>query len=352
MAEPGKRIGPALAAELFQHAPLGELMAKAYQARMRLHPEGYVTYVLDTNPNFTNICVTGCRFCAFWRSPKAEDAFTLSPEELAGRVLIAAEKGATTVLMQGGLNPEIRLIQWIAYIRAIRRRVPEIHIHPFSPPEIIFMAEQEGCSTREILKALRKEGIRTVPGGGAEILVDRVRQVISPKKCGRDQWLALMEEAHELGFSSTATMMYGHVETEAEILEHLFEIRSIQDRTRGFSAFVPWSFKPGNTPLGETVTRSAHPALYLRILATARLVLDNVKHIQSSWFSESKDAGALALLGGADDFGGILLEEHVLKTTGHAPSTTEEQIHQLIRQCGFTPARRNSDYETVEICNR
>ena len=327
--------------------PVGDLMAHAHAARLRRHPEGLVTFVYDTNPNYTNVCVTHCEFCAFWRSDKAKDAYTLAPAELAGRVRKAADAGATTVLLQGGHNPEVKLAHWLAYIDAIRAACPEVHIHPFSPPEIAYLSDLEGIATQAIVEALYAAGIRTMPGGGAEVLAQRVREAIAPEKCSVTRWLDIMREAHRVGMKTTATMMYGHVETPAEIVEHLLAVRALQDETGGFSAFIPWSFKPGNSTLGKKVKVAAHPLLYLRLLATARLVLDNVPHVQSSWFSEDLRTGQLGLLAGADDFGGLLFEERVLGKAGHAPKTSLERTQDVIRAMGFEPAQRDSFYQVI-----
>jgi len=327
--------------------PLSELIAYAHAARMRRHPEGLVTFVYDTNPNYTNVCVTHCEFCAFWRSDKAKDAYTLAPAELAARVKQAAAAGATTVLLQGGHNPAVTLEHWLAYVAAIRDACPDVHVHPFSPPEIAYLSDQSGIPTRQIVERLYAAGVRTMPGGGAEVLVQRVREAIAPEKCSAARWLDIMREAHETGLRTTATMMYGHVETPAEIVEHLLAVRALQDETGGFSAFIPWSFKPGNSTLGKKVKVAAHPLLYLRLLATARLVLDNVPHVQSSWFSEDLRTGQLGLLAGADDFGGLLFEESVLGKAGHAPKTSLTRTLEVIRAMGFEPAQRNSFYEVI-----
>ncbi len=343
------RLDRAEALRLLREAPLGELMARAHAARLRRHPGGLVTFVMDTNPNYTNVCNTRCTFCAFHRDGHAADAYTLTPPELAARVRLAADQGATTVLLQGGTHGGISLAHLVAYVRAIKAACPGLHIHPFSPSEIDAVARRETMTAEAVLRTLWDEGIHTMPGGGAEILADRVRRMVSPAKCSADRWLEIMETAHGLGFRTTATMMYGHVETDAEIVEHLLRLREVQDRTGGFSSFIAWSFKPGNSPLSRTVPHAAHPALYVRILALARLVLDNFEHIQSSWFSESENAGSLGLLAGADDFGGILVEENVLKTTGHDRQTTVARVKELIRASGFVPARRDSDYRIVEV---
>ncbi|GAB6908470.1 Radical SAM domain protein [Desulfosarcina cetonica] len=334
---------------LLTDLPMGELMNLAFRERLRRFPDPVVTFVADTNPNYTNVCVTGCRFCAFCRKPGDADAYLLSPRELADKVRAAADQGATTVLLQGGHHPRVDLALWQDYIAAIQDACPGTHIHPFSPAEIVFMADKEKLSVEEVLTVLWAAGIRTIPGGGAEILSERVRGIIAPRKASSAQWLAVSEAAHRLGFATTATMMFGHVETDAEIVEHLFLLRDLQDRTGGFTSFIPWSFKPGATVLGRQVSQGVHAARYVRIIAVARLVLDNFTHIQSSWFSESIAAGQLGLLAGADDFGGVLVEEHVHKEAGHDRKATLENVVTIIQRAGFTPARRDSRYEVQSV---
>jgi cyclic dehypoxanthinyl futalosine synthase len=342
------RLNRQTALALLIGAPLGELMARGHAERMRRHPESVVTFVFDTNPNYTNVCVTQCRFCAFCRTPDDDRAFTLSPSAVADKVQTAARSGATTVLLQGGHNPAIGLQDWLDYIAAIQAAAPGIHIHPFSPAEYIFMAETEGCAVDEVLRAVYNAGVRTIPGGGAEVLTEAVRRRIAPRKATTEQWLSVCEKAHRMGFRTTATLMFGHVESGMDIVDHLMALRDLQDRTGGFTSFIPWSFKPGDNPLGREVPQGAHPATYVRIIALARLVLDNFDHVQSSWFSENVAAGQLGLLAGADDFGGILVEENVLQQAGHRRSTTEEKVKTIIRRTGFTPAQRDSMYRTVQ----
>ena len=344
----GERCDRKTALELLQKAPLGELMAKAHQARLKRIPSNRVTYVIDTNPNYTNICATRCEFCAFCRGPADDDAYTLSVDELVAAVQKAYKNGATTVLLQGGHNPNVRLQDWLAYICAIQAACPNIHIHPFSPAEYVFMAQMEKMPVKDVLASVSAQGIRTIPGGGAEILTERVRSLVAPRKAGAEQWLAVSETAHLIGFKTTATMMFGHVETDAEIVEHLLQLRQLQDRTGGFTSFIPWSFKPGDTPLSKKIKSQAHPAQYVRIIALARIVLDNFPHVQSSWFSESVPAGQLGLLAGADDFGGVLLEENVLRTAGHDRATTVEKVQTIIRRAGFEPALRDSFYRLLD----
>lgn len=344
----GERLGLADGIDMLSgRVALAELMQHAHAARMRHHPAGEVGFVYDSNPNYTNICETECRFCAFWRNPRSKEAYTLSPDELAARVATAAAAGATTVLLQGGHNPKLRLADWLAYVEAIQQACPEVHVHPFSPPEVAYLADVEGITSRAIVEALAAAGIRTMPGGGAEVLADRVRDLIAPGKCSPQRWLDISAEAHRAGIRTTATMMYGHVERIEEIVGHMLAVRDLQDRTAGFSAFIPWSFKPGRSTLGKQLKASAHPLMYVRVIATARLLLDNVPHVQSSWFSEDLRTGQLGLLAGADDFGGLLFEESVLNKAGHAPTTSLERTLEVIREMGFRPVQRDSMYEVI-----
>ncbi|MBF0147902.1 MAG: CofH family radical SAM protein [Magnetococcales bacterium] len=339
------RLDPTRAMNALTSWPLGELMRLAHVKRTQYHPGNQVTWVFDTNPNHTNICQTRCSFCAFWRDEKT--GYTLTPDQLVTRLSPAIHQGATTILIQGGHNPAITLADWVTLIRTLTHAFPKVHLHPFSPPEIVFMAQTEKTTTQHILATLWEEGIRTLPGGGAEVLSDNIRKKISPLKCSATQWLELMEQAHLMGFKTTATLMYGHIETPNDLINHLMALRALQDRTGGFSSFVPWSFKPGDTPLGRRIIQSTIPIDYLRIIATARLVLDNVSHIQSSWFSEHWRVGQLGLLAGADDFGGLLFEEHVLQQAGHAPRSNKERVLHAIRGMGFEPVQRDSLYRPV-----
>lgn len=345
---PPQRYDRRQALEMLTRMPLGELMGLAHAARMRRWPQARVTFVCDTNPNYTNICVTNCRFCAFCRKPADPDAYTLTPQQVAAKVQAARERGATTVLLQGGHNPAVRLQDWLAYIRAIRASCPDVHIHPFSPAEYVFMARREHMPVEKVLQTVFAEGVDTIPGGGAEILTPRVRTRIAPAKASAEQWLETCEIAHRIGFRTTATLMYGHIEADADIVDHLFRLRDLQDRTCGFTSFIAWSFKPDGSPLGRKLAHQpVHPAKYVRIIALARLVLDNFDHIQSSWFSESIPAGQLGLVAGADDFGGVLLEENVLSEAGHQRLATVGDVKTIIRRAGFAPAQRDSYYTVI-----
>lgn len=345
----GERLTTAEGVYLLTEAPLLEMGALANEVRAKKTDPKVVTYVIDTNPNYTNWCTVDCHFCAFYRKPgkPAADGYTHDVEGVMKMMETAKQLGATTVLLQGGLNPEIPWSFYTDIVREARRRYPDITPHFFSAPEIHQMAEVSGLSIRGVLDALVEAGQRTLPGGGAEILATRVRKRISVKKGGPEAWLDVHREAHKAGMRSTATMMYGHVETPAEIVEHLDYIRALQDETHGFTAFVPWSYKRGNTPMESKVPHLAGASMYFRVLAASRLYLDNFDHIQATWFSEGKKTGQIALHFGADDFGGTLFEENVHLATGHVAKTTIAEIETLIRESGFTPAQRDTLYNIL-----
>jgi cyclic dehypoxanthinyl futalosine synthase len=347
----GERLSREEGVYLLEGAPLLELGSLAQEVRAKKTDPAVVTYVIDTNPNYTNVCTVDCHFCAFYRKrgSNAADAYTHDVEGVMRMMEAAHRLGATTVLLQGGLNPEIPWEFYPTIVREARRRYPGITPHFFSAPEIHQMAEVSGLTIRGVLEALHEAGQRTLPGGGAEILATRVRRRISVKKGGPEAWLEVHRAAHQVGMRSTATMMYGHVETDAEIVEHFEFIRALQDETRGFTAFVPWSYKRGNTPMESKVRHVAGASRYLRVLAASRLYLDNFDHVQASWFSEGKKTGQIALHYGADDFGGTLYEENVHLATGHVNKATVAELETLIREAGFTPAQRTTLYEIVRV---
>jgi cyclic dehypoxanthinyl futalosine synthase len=330
-------------------ASLLDLGQLAMEERRRRHPEPVVTFVVDTNPNYTNVCNVDCTFCAFYRRPGEDGAYTHSVEEMLERIGRSAENGVTTVLMQGGVNPELPLDYYLDLVRGVRERYPAVTPHFWSAAEIEGMAAVSGLSLEDVLKALKGAGQTTIPGGGAEILSERVRKKISHKKGVTHSWLDVHRQAHALGFRSTATMMYGHVETDEDVIEHFESIRALQDEHGGFTAFVPWSFKPGNTPLVKKIPRHAGPNHYLRMLAASRLYLDNFDHVQASWFSEGKKTGQVALHWGADDFGGTLFEENVHAATGFINQTSTDEVKTIIREAGFKPAQRTTLYEILEV---
>jgi cyclic dehypoxanthinyl futalosine synthase len=346
--ERGERLDREAGRWLLTEAPLLDLGSLAQEARFRRLPERRVTFVIDSNPNYTNVCITDCQFCAFYRKPGDKEAWTLTVEEVLEKVGRAAEGGATTVLLQGGHNPALPLDYYLELVRETRRRFPQVTPHFFTASEIQTIAQVHQSSVPEILALLKAAGQTTLPGGGAEVLSKRVRLRIAPKKGGPEAWLEVHREAHRQGFRSTATMMYGHVETPDDVVDHWEAIRDLQDEHRGFTAFVPWSFKPGNTLLEKWIKHYQGPNAYLRMLAASRLFLDNFDHVQASWFSEGKRAGQVALHWGADDFGGTLFEENVHAAADYVNRTTVAEIVTLIRDAGFTPVQRTTEYEVLQ----
>jgi cyclic dehypoxanthinyl futalosine synthase len=345
----GKRISPEEGLELLQHSELLDLGDLANEIRFRKNPERWVTFVTDTNPNYTNICNVDCIFCAFYRHPGEEGEYTYSVDEMIHKFKESAAQGVTTVLLQGGVNPALPLDYYVELVEKTVKEVPGVTPHFFSTSEIIGMSQISGYTVREVLQRLWDAGQRTLPGGGAEILSDRVKKKISSKKGTSEDWLNVMREAHKIGFKTTATMMYGHIETDEDIIVHLESIRKLQDETGGFTAFVPWSFKPGNTPLEKIIPHYATSTRSLQMLAISRIYLDNFPHIQASWFSEGKKAGQIALHFGADDFGGTLVEENVHAAANFVNKTNADEVIQLIREAGFTPAQRTTLYEIVRV---
>jgi cyclic dehypoxanthinyl futalosine synthase len=344
----GQRLDRAEGRWLLTEAPLLGLGAVAGEARFARIPDRRVTFVVDSNPNYTNVCITDCQFCAFYRKPGDPEAYTLTVEEVLAKIETAASQGVTTVLLQGGHNPALPLDYYVALVRETRRRFPQVTPHFFTASEIRTVAEVSRLSVGDVLDRLYAAGQRTLPGGGAEVLSARVRRRIEPKKGGPDTWLEVHREAHRRGFKSTATMMYGHVEDADDLLEHLDVIRELQDAYGGFTAFVPWSFKPNNTLLEKWIKQPKGPNMYLRMLAVARLYLDNFPHVQASWFSEGKRTGQIALHFGADDWGGTLFEENVHKAADFVNTIGVDEIVTLIREAGFTPAQRTTEYEILK----
>jgi len=343
-----QRVSPEKALNLYRHAAQVDLMARASAVRQALHPGRDVTFVIDANPNYTNVCTTDCTFCSFYRKPGHPEAYVRTPDAIGRNAAVAQRQGATTVLLQGGHNPALGLSYYLDVIESLQHHAPGMHLHLFSPSEILHLADHSGLSAHAVLQTFWNAGLRTMPGGGAEILVDAVRRRISPKKTRSDAWLAVMREAHRIGFKTSATMTYGHLESDEDIIEHLTRIRDLQDETNGFYAFIPWSFKPGASPLGRLVPEAAPPSRYVRVIALARLFLDNVPHIQASWFGEGWRAGQLALHAGADDFGGLLLEENVLFQAQHQVATKLDSVLSMIRDAGYTPVQRTTAYDHLD----
>ncbi|MGB2823838.1 MAG: cyclic dehypoxanthinyl futalosine synthase [Phycisphaerae bacterium] len=343
VAEAGRRISAEQAAILHDEAPLQLLGELAHRRRLDAVPGRVATYVLDRNISITNVCESRCRFCAFHVEPGSPDAFALSVEEIVEKVREAAELGATQIMLQGGLSPDLDLPFYEEMLSTIREK-SDVWLHSLSPPEVAYLARRSGLSIGQTLRRLRSAGLDSLPGGGAEILVDDVRRRVSPHKITAGEWFGVMEAAHELGMKTTATMVYGLGESTAQRVEHLTRVRDLQDRTGGFTAFIPWSFQPNRTQLP---LRPQTGVAYLRIVALARLVLDNVPHIQAGWVTEGPDLAQLALSFGADDFGGVLMEERVVRATGVNYTVTREEVISLIAETGLRPAQRTTQYEIL-----
>lgn len=343
----GERLGREQALHLLHNAELLDLGELANEIRFKKNPERRVTFVVDTNPNYTNICNIDCIFCAFYRHPGEEGEYTYSADQMIEKFKESAANGVTTILLQGGVNPALPFEYYIELVERTVKEVPGVTPHFFSTSEIIGMGEVSGLTVPEVLQRLWDAGQRTIPGGGAEILSDRVKKKISNKKGTSADWLNVMREAHKIGFKTTATMMYGHLEKDEDIVEHLEVIRQLQDEYHGFTAFIPWSFKPGNTPLEKIIPHYATATQYYRIIAFSRIYLDNFDHIQASWFSEGKKAGQIALHFGADDFGGTLVEENVHAAANFVNKTSTEECIELIHGAGFSAAQRTTLYEII-----
>jgi cyclic dehypoxanthinyl futalosine synthase len=345
----GERVSKDEGLYLLQEAEILDLGELANEARFKKNPKDWITYVIDTNPNYSNICDIDCNFCAFYRHKEEEGAYTYPVDHLIDKFRESAEKGATTILLQGGVHPELPFEYYLELVERTVKEVPSVHPHFFSPPEIMRMAEISGLTIEEVLEKLWEKGLRSLPGGGAEILSDTVKKKISSRKGSSLDWLNVMRIAHRVGYVTTATMMYGHLEKDEDIIEHLHVIRQLQDETGGFMAFVPWSFKPGNTPLEKIIPVHASPLRYIRIIALARVFLDNFRHIQASWFSEGKKTGQIALHFGADDFGGTLMEENVHASADYVNKIKTDECMDLIRGAGFIPAQRTTLYDIISV---
>jgi cyclic dehypoxanthinyl futalosine synthase len=314
--------------------------------RRQKHPDNRVSFVVDRNVNYTNVCESKCRFCAFYRNLDDADAYVLDEETIYDKIAELTAHGGTQLLMQGGLHPHLKVDWFENLFREITARFPTVQIHSLSPAEVIHIAELSGLSMPECLERLHMAGLDSLPGGGAEILVDDVRQEVSPNKIGWQEWAAVMEEAHQLGMPTTATMMFGTKEKPADIVEHLFLIRAIQEKTCGFTAFIPWTFQPDNTELGG---ETASGVEYLKVLALSRIILDNIDNIQASWVTQGDKMAQIALFFGANDLGGTMLEENVVAAAGVSFKLSQQQIIDLVRSAGFIPVRRTTTYEELEV---
>lgn len=320
-----------------------ELGLQADQAR-RQRFDDTVTFIVDRNINYTNVCKNECKFCAFFRPKDHPDAYLLTNDEILAKVRETAEAGGTQVMIQGGLYPDLGLEYYETMLRSIKAEFPQITIHSFTATEIQYFAQQAGLSIVDTLKRLQEAGLSSLPGGGAEILVDEVRQKVSPKKIMTEDWLHVMECAHSIGMKSTATMVIGFGETMAHRIQHMEKIRRLQDKTNGFRAFITWTFQPGNTQLGGEKTTGWD---YMKTLALTRLYMDNISHIQGSWVTQGERIGQLTLAFGADDLGSIMLEENVVRAAGTQYEMSINKMTDLIRGAGKEPAQRDTEYNVI-----
>ena len=333
------------ALELFGSASLPELAWAARRHCSTKHPRLLKTYVIDRNINYTNVCVSGCAFCAFYRPPGDPEAYVLTDDEILRKIQEAVDLGATQILMQGGLHPDLAIEYFESLFRKIKQRFA-VQMHSLSAPEIVHIARISGLTIRDALARLRDAGLDSLPGGGAEMLVDSIRSRVSPRKCTADEWLEVMRAAAGIGMRATATMLFGMGESYSDRISHLEKIRNLQDETRVFTAFIPWTYQPGNTVLGGSAA-GGHD--YLRTLAVCRLFLDNVANIQASWVTQGKAIAELALNFGANDVGSTMIEENVVAAAGVSHKMTEAALIDLIHKAGYDAARRSTLYDLIQL---
>jgi len=343
----GERLSGAEIAELFERATLHELGAAASAVRQRLNPGREVSYIIDRNINYTNVCIYRCRFCAFYRKPGDAEAYLLPFEAVAEKIEETIAAGGTGILLQGGVHPDLRIDFYEGLLRRLKAAFPAIHLHAFSAPEIWYIAKVERLPVAEVVARLKAAGLESVPGGGAEVLEDETRRrIFSRAKASTEQWLAVHRAAHELGLRTTATMMFGVGEPDSARVKHLERVRELQDATGGFTAFIPWTFQEENTDLeGEVEPSGGYD--YLRTLAISRLALDNVTHVQGSWVTQGPKIGQLSLFFGADDLGSIMLEENVVAAAGASWRMSQAEMERLISDAGFLPRQRRTLYEPL-----
>lgn len=340
---------------LFENAPLSELMYVADELRKKQVPHGKVTWQIDRNVNTTNVCIANCKFCNFYRIPGHAEAYITDMPAYRQKISETIKYGGDQLLLQGGHHPELGLDFYTTTFRQIKQEFPTIKLHALGPPEVAHITKLEKSTHHEVLKALKEAGMDSLPGAGAEILVDRVRRLISKGKCGADEWLDIMHEAHKLDITTSATMMFGHVETVRERFEHLVRIRDVQAKkpahAKGFLAFIPWTFQDVDTLLTKIrgVQNLTTPEEYIRMIAISRIMLPNIKNIQASWLTVGKQTAQLCLHGGANDFGSIMIEENVVSAAGAPHRFTYRSIQDAIREAGFEPQLRNQQYEWREI---
>lgn len=337
------RIDVQEALVLYHEADLLTLADLANKKRFFHHPERIVTYVVDRNINYTNICVSGCRFCAFYNEPGKEKGYVLSQQALHDKIRETVMLGGTQILLQGGMNPDLSIDFYIDMLKSIKENF-DIHIHGFSPPEIDFIAQQSSLSVADTIDVLKRAGLSSIPGGGAEILCDDIRKQVSPGKCLSSQWLEVMRQAHLQGMRSSATMMFGHLEEDRHIFEHMEKIRHLQDETSGFTAFIPWTFQPGNTQINIKKKTGAE---YLRVLAMSRIFLDNFDNIQASWVTQGDKIAQTALFFGANDMGSTMIEENVVASAGVNFMLPRAELVRLIETAGFEARQRDCYYHLL-----
>jgi len=346
-AADGGRLSPADALLLYTDAPLHALGEAADAVRRRRYPDNIATYIIDRNINYTNVCVTACKFCAFYRAPKHEEGWTHSDEEILRRCGEAVGLGATQIMFQGGHSPDLGIEWYERIFAAIKREYPSLVLHSLGGSEVVHISRTSGLDFETVIRRLNAAGLDSFAGAGAEILVKRPRTAIAPLKESGETWLEVMETAHRLGVESTATFMMGTGETNAERIEHLRMIRDVQDRTGGFRSFIPWTYQPENNHLrGRTQATSLE---YLRMIATARLFFDNINHLQGSWLTTGKDIGQLTLHFGADDLGSVMLEENVVSSAGARHRSNRTELIELIRGAGRIPAQRDTLYRHIAV---
>ena len=346
-AADGGRLSPADALLLYTDAPLHALGEAADAVRRRRYPDNIATYIIDRNINYTNVCVTACKFCAFYRAPRHEEGWTHSDEEILRRCGEAVDLGATQIMFQGGHSPDLGIEWYERIFAAIKREYPSLVLHSLGGSEVVHISRTSGLDFETVIRRLNAAGLDSFAGAGAEILVKRPRTAIAPLKESGETWLEVMETAHRLGVESTATFMMGTGETNAERIEHLRMIRDVQDRTGGFRSFIPWTYQPENNHLrGRTQATSLE---YLRMIATARLFFDNINHLQGSWLTTGKDIGQLTLHFGADDLGSVMLEENVVSSAGARHRSNRTELIELIRGAGRIPAQRDTLYRHIAV---
>lgn len=345
-----KRVSDKEIKDLLQNAPLLELGKMASEIKNELHKDKVTTFIVDRNINYTNICWVDCKFCAFKRKIGEDGQYILSFEEIDKKIDELIEIGGTQILFQGGVHPKLKIDYYEDLVSHIAKKYPNITIHGFSAIEINYISKVSNLSISEVLTRLKAAGLSSIPGAGAEILSDRVRDVIAPKKLDSSEWIEVHREAHKLDIKSTATMMFGSFDNDDDVIEHWRRVRDLQDETGGFRAFILWSFQPDNTPLQKEFPdlKKASSNRYLRLLACSRIYLDNVKNIQSSWVTQGSHIGQLALLFGANDLGSTMMEENVVAAAGARNSMNQNEMIELIKDIGENPAKRNTAYEILE----